>query len=649
MARLPFPGARAAVSGRLHRLWRWSLTHPKLSIPAAVVVVALAGALVAAVTGDDDRKRASRFRKGPRAEVLGGGLENVPGVAPPAVGPPVSGGPGSGGGAPGSTAAAQPTQQVIGRLPFAVRPVGRQPAPSPECVRFRGGTLGVAVAGQDPGHLNPAVDTNGGLHTAAEPMYNGLLGFDENSNPYPDLAERWVISEEGRRYEFKLRPGVVWHDGAAFSSADVRFTFKEALLKYHARTRASMSSAFIDIDTPDALTVVFRFNRPYAPLLQQLNVTEAPIIPLHRYRGTDPRDNTAANRSPVGTGAFRLASYNVNGVTLSRNPRYFRPSLPCFDGMAQRFVGDAQNGILALQRGDLHWAWTVPGASLAPLRGDRGVALPRARRGPGGGNCLMTVGFNLWQRGAKQDQIRSGGAPPHPILANPEVRKAIAQAVNRQQFLDAIEFRQGRVPAAPIHSAIGFAHVPQPIPAFNLAQANQRLDAAGFPRREGGMRFSIDFWGLSGGTQRTYGELLRAQLREVGVDVVVNERPLSGFAAQVFANRQFDTAIVSYCHGDDPQIGVRRQYHSAEISTASFTNLAGYLNPDMNVRWDQAGQQVDPGAARGAYAGIQALAVQDQPYLWLVETDFSRAHRANCAGFSYTDTGLFAQTAFCRR
>jgi peptide/nickel transport system substrate-binding protein len=99
-------------------------------------------------------------------------------------------------------------------------------------VPTRGGTLVVAISA-DPGHLNPAITTSGATHTAAELIYNGLLGRDERGDPVPDLAESWTVEQAGAVYRFRLRDGVTWHDGTRFTAADVKFTFEEVLLKLH--------------------------------------------------------------------------------------------------------------------------------------------------------------------------------------------------------------------------------------------------------------------------------------------------------------------------------------------------------------------------------------------------------------------------------
>src|SRR5262249_25404610 len=142
------------------------------------------------------------------------------------------------------------------------------PAPSPAApvaaTPKRGGTL-VVGATTDPGQLNPGLTTASPTHLVADNFFNGLLQFDERLEPQPGLAESWQVAPDGRTYTFRLRPNVLWHDGAPFTSADVKFTFEEILLKFHARTKAGLENVLAGIDTPDAQTVVFRFKEPYAP------------------------------------------------------------------------------------------------------------------------------------------------------------------------------------------------------------------------------------------------------------------------------------------------------------------------------------------------------------------------------------------------
>ena len=498
----------------------------------------------------------------------------------------------------------------------------------------------VAALDADPGQLNPAITTNGGVHTAAALLYDGLLGLDSALTPRPGLAERWEILDGGARYRFHLRRDVRWHDGAAFTSADVKFTFDSLLLRFHARTRASMAPAIMSVDAPDDSTVVFRFRRPYAPLLLQLDADESPILPRHLFAGTDPLRNPA-NTAPVGTGPYRFVSHTANSeYRFTANRAYFGGT-PKIRDVVLRVIPNAGTRVIALERGEVDWLFSVPGPERQRLLRNPGLHLVQAAVTPGGGNCITTLGFNL----------------DRPWFRDVRVRKAIAHAVNRQQFVDRVIFGEGRAADAPISSRIEFAYAAGlAIPAFDTVRASQLLADAGWRRTGSGVRVAHGVPGVVDGTpfvvnfkslpsQATHGELLRAQLRVVGIDLHVMPLESAVFAQTVFTARDFDTSIAAYCNGADPEIGVRRQYVSSSIAPVPFSNMAGYRNLLVDSLFELAGASLVPDERRRLYRTIQEIAVRDQPYVWLVETLGTRAYGPRCHGFS--TSSRFAATASC--
>ena len=524
----------------------------------------------------------------------------------------------------------------------AVWSLGSAPARA-EDAPVRGGTLVVAIV-SDPGHLNPAITTSGATHAASELLYNGLVGRDERGEPVPELAESWQVEQGGTVYRFRLRDGVKWHDGRPFTASDVKFTFEEVLLKFHARTRASMGAVLAGIEAPDDRTVVFRFKQPYAPLLYQLDATEAPIIARHVYQGSDPQTNPA-NSNPIGTGPFKFVSYaKGTEIRLARNPSYFKPGLPYVDGLVMRVIPDLSVQVLALENGEVDFLWELAGPLQSRIKSDARFQMARTGYNPGGSNCIMTMSFNL----------------DRPVLKELRVRLAVAHALDRQPFLSQILFGDGKVAAAPISSEIPWAHAAGlAMPKPDRAEAEKLLDGAGW-KKEGegprtargvpgvadGTRLSIDF--LHFPTFAKYGELVRQQLAVVGIGVVLKPLEPAVFAPMVFKDRNFDSNVISYCNGSDPEIGVRRMYHSSQIGPAPFTNAAAYRNPRVDALFDEASRTVERDKRSRLYRQVQEIVVQDLPYFWLVETVSTRAWAARCSGFKVW-TGLFAEGAFCRR
>lgn len=492
----------------------------------------------------------------------------------------------------------------------------------------QGGTL-VIAASEDPGHLNPGITTGFNVHAIADSIFNGLVALDDNANPLPDLAESWAVSEDAKTYTFTLAEGVTWHDGEPFTSEDVKFTFETILLQFHSRTKGGLEGILERIETPDERTVVFNFSEPYAALLQRLNVTEAPILPEHIYGSVEDIQTAEANLSPVGTGPFKFSEYVIDDrVVLTRNEAYFKESLPYLDELVFRIIPDSNTQLLALEGGEVDYIWRVPGGEVERLSQDDAVALYQVNSGPGGGFCIPTLTFNL----------------ERDVFSDIRVREAIAHAINRDQLVEQVIFGQGRAATGPINSQMEFAYTSDVTAyPFDIEGANALLDEAGMDRGDNDTRFSINLLHFPNFSK--YGEVIRQNLAEVGIDVELVPLDRSAFLPRVFGERDFDTNIISYCNNTDPSIGVARMYVSSNIGDIPFSNGAAYENADIDVLFSEAAQAADVDERGRIYGEIQGILTEELPYWWLVETQFTAASGANINDLKPW-TGHFAEEAW---
>jgi len=510
-------------------------------------------------------------------------------------------------------------------LPATAPAAGSKPAPAAQPVR--GGTIVVATSA-DPGQFNPAITTAGGTHFVADSLYNGLIFLDQQLTPQPDLADSWDISSDGKTYTFHLHPGVKWHDGIDFTSADVKFSVEQILLKYHARTKSGLEGVLDGVDAPEANTVVMRFKQPYGPLLQRLDVVEAPIVARHVYENQDPT-KADANLKPIGTGAYKLAEY-VKGdkVRMVRNESYFKPGLPLLDEIDFRIIPQSSTAVLALEQGEVDYIQGVPGPDLPRVQQSSNIVLAQSGAGAGGSFCADTMFFNL----------------SRPPLDQPAVRQAFAYGLDREQILHQVYFDQGRVARSAISADIAWATNPnvQQYP-HDEAKANQLLDQAGLMRGADGVRFKSTF--VHATSYARYGELMKQQLANVGIEI--NLLPLEVNAAndQNYIKKDFDLGFASYCNGPDPEIGVRRMYVSNNIGPILFSNGAGYKNDRMDQLWNQAASAITRADRGKAYVEIQDIAARDLPYLPIVETLGYRAWRNSLHDLHYW-SGELAEAAW---
>ncbi len=484
----------------------------------------------------------------------------------------------------------------------------------------RGGTA-VVVMNADPGPLNPAITTAGGTHTVTDQIFNGLVGLDDNLNPVPELAASWQISADGKTYAFKLQPNVMWHDGQPFSSADVKFTFEQGLLKFHARTKAALESVLDGIDAPDAGTVVFRFKQPYGPFLQRLDVVEASIIAKHIYDGKD-LEKDPATAKPIGTGPFKFTEY-VKGdhVTLDRNTSYFKKDasgmqLPYLDKAVLRIIPNVTTAEAALEQGEVDYLGSISGADLPRLQKNSSLTLVQGFGGSGGSVCQDVLIPNL----AKKPFDTVDG------------RRAFYSAIDRTFIVDQVYFNQGIPSTGPISSQMAWAYTSQVHPyPFNVVQANQMLDQAGYTKGADGMRMTVTF--THAASYAKLGEALREQLKAVGINLQLETLDVNAANDKVFMKKDFDLGVASYCNGSDPEVGVRRMYVSSNIGPILFSNGAGYKNPKIDQLFDQGAAQTDRAERAKTYAQIQQILTDDVPYFWIVDSQGYRAYRSIYKGF----------------
>jgi peptide/nickel transport system substrate-binding protein len=549
----------------------------------------------------------------------GGGAPAI-GTAPPAASTsaPTVAATATGTAAPAATAARTSATATSGQAASgtaAVAPPAFTPTAAGGVAPRRGGTVVVAVSA-DPGAMNPAITTAGGTHNVTDQIFNGLVGLDEQLNPVPELAASWEVGEGGKVYTFKLVPNVQWHDGQPLTSADVKFTFEQALLKFHARTKAALEPVLAGIETPDPLTVVFRFKQPYGSLLQRLDVVEASIIPKHIYEGKEV-DKDPANLKPIGTGPFRFVEY-VKGdhVNLERNPTYFRPDRPYFDKAVYRVIPNATTATQALEQGEVDYLGSVQGSDLERLRATKGITLVQGFGGSGGSVCQDVLIPNITKA-------------PFDKLA---VRRAFYQALDRQFLLDNVYFRQGGLSTGPISRQLSWAYTDKVrVYPLDQAGANAALDAAGLPRGADGNRVTVTF--THAASFAKLGEALRDQLKAVGIKLELESLEVNAANDKVFVKKEFDLGVASYCNGSDPEIGVRRVYVSTNIGPILFSNGAGYRNPEVDRLLDAAAASADRAERARLYAQMQQILTEDLPYFWLIDSQGYRAYRANYQGF----------------
>ncbi|MGI8550872.1 MAG: ABC transporter substrate-binding protein [Dehalococcoidia bacterium] len=476
-----------------------------------------------------------------------------------------------------------------------------------------GGTM-VLAQSSDPGILNPGITTSTPTHTAIGPMFNGLIALDTKLQPISDLALKWTAAPDAMTYSFDLAPNVTWHDGKAFSSADVKFTFEQILLKFSSRTRSSLMDILSSIEIPSATSVVFKFKAPYSPFLSLIDKINAPILPQHLYDGQDPQ-NSSVNQHPVGTGAFKFSEgVKADHYTYLRNAQYFKPGQPYLDKIVVRIIPDNAARELAFEHGEADF-FGPDTNNVDKLKQMSGVSV--TSEGSEGFANILDLAFNLEK----------------PLLQNLAVRQAIAYAIDKDFVVQSVYSGQGKAATGPVSSRLAWAYNSKvTIYPHDPAKANQLLDGAGYPKGGNGTRFKLVF--PHEPAMASLAEVLRDQLKQAGIVLDIQQLERNAWIDRVYMKRDFDFSYTNFENGPDPDIGVKRMFISSNIGPVPFSNEAAYRNPQVDQLFSRAAQILDRGQRGQLYGQIQEIVTRDLPYISLVETPSSSAFRNDYKGLA---------------
>lgn len=518
---------------------------------------------------------------------------------------------------PAPAATKAPAAPTSAPAAAATKPPAAQPTAAPAAAGAPkggpgkyGGTLIIAM-GYEPKVWNVNYDFDGGAPYLNMNVYSKLVNYDYVSNEiHADLAEKWDVASDAKKYTFYLRKGVTWHDGKPFSAADVKWTMEDILKQGDKSVTYKMISDIDTIQTPDDYTVVCNLKTANAVFLANVaSYYGFNILPKHRYEGTDVRANPD-NVKPVGTGPYRLVEHVVGShATMDANRDYWGPG-PYTDKLIFRFIPNLATAISALEAGEVSYS------AASPAFGDvkRLQSLPGLRVDPSISSIVQWFGFNF-ERKEYQD-VR--------------VRKAVAMAINRQEIVD--KLYQGFVKPAEGYytSVVSWANNPNAKqPAYDPAGAEKLLDEAGYKKGSDGIRFKTRYVAFTasiwGGPE--IAQMIKQYLAKVGIDVTVEVLEFALFNEKIRNKRDFDLVHSGGPRGPDPSEFLNF------VGSKGTRNVMPWINTDVDKLFDQAKATADQKQRAQFYYQIQDLVARDCPMVNIVEYSYMRPSRSDYSGF----------------
>lgn len=369
---------------------------------------------------------------------------------------------------------------------------------------------------------------------ASSPVYPTLNGIYEPLMIYstltgkliPWLATEYKWSADNKNLTFTLQENVKWSDGKPFSASDVAFTFnllrnKTGLIG-PGNNAMNTASGFVDtVTASDARTVVFTLKQPFTPGIY--DIAGQMIVPEHIWKDiADPSKST--NDNPVATGPFtQITNFQTQVVQVEKNPNYWQPGKPYIQGV--RILGLSGDQIhLAVANGQVDLAADflpdIEKVFVAKSPSTNGYWFPLTGQ-------MVTLALNNTKK----------------PFDDPNVRKAISYALNRNQMNTVAESGYSK-PADVTGLSDGHPLYKVADPSklgdwtnYNVARANELLDAAGLKKGGNGMRTNPDgtplkfvLTNVNGFTDWiAAGQIIVQNLKAVGIELTVTQVDFSGW------------------------------------------------------------------------------------------------------------------------
>jgi peptide/nickel transport system substrate-binding protein len=467
-------------------------------------------------------------------------------------------------------------------------------------------------AEQDPPYAQP--ENQGGQVIQGEGVAfvattNALLGSDSPTNPFnalvyetlvgsspidgqyvPGLADSWDVAADGKTYTFHLNPNAKWHDGQPLTAADCAFSFDaqadEATGSAYTGTFNSIVASWNAVDDHTFQVVA---TDVYPQVVFHGNAY-APIMPKHIWENvahadwaSDPGTTGADLSRAVGSGPFKWSEYDASSLraTVTKNADYWDDPAVIDEFVLQQST-DETAALEQLRAGDTDFYENVPGPDVADLdaQDDLNVAL------------YPTYSFSWW--GYNLDPEKT------TLFQQPEVRKALLYAVDRQSIVDNQLLGFGIV-ANGSQPELSIAYDPDKITTkygYDPDTAKQLLATAGWADSDGdgivekdGKKLSFQVMYGAGSSQTdSIVAAIQDYWKAVGVDGQPNPVDFSQVLVPALTdNFNFDVCLLGFnwdATGDQ----------SAMFKTSSYKqgfNAMKYSNPEVDKLMDQSNTELD--------------------------------------------------------
>jgi peptide/nickel transport system substrate-binding protein len=453
----------------------------------------------------------------------------------------------------------------------------------------------------EPKTLDPVGPSDNPSLWALHNVHDTLVRVSNDSNSIePDLAKSWEVSADNLTYTFHLRQGLKFHNGDDVTAEDVVFSLD--------RTRnpkecpySSMFDPIKEIQAVDKDTVKIVLSAPYAPILADLAMFNAAIIPKKYFQEVGGTEKFG--RHPIGAGPFKFEYWKPGEeIMFSKFDDYWREGLPKVDKLSYLIMPDATSRAIAVRGGAIDVAVYVPFNEVQSLKAAPGVKV---------------AVDPIWRHDFVK--INCGIKPFNDI----KVRQALNYAVNKEGIIKAVLFGFGKAATSYMPLVVYYNSDLQPYP-YDPTKAKALLKSAGY---EKGFKTAI---------LTTAGEpmmvsiatILQQNLQDIGIQASI-EKVEEGTRWDRLVARKYELSP-DYYTSDILDDDLLTDFGISFAGNQAY--FSDYNSPKVEELAALGRKTLDEKKRAGIYHEIQKTVMEDAAQIFLTTTPTATAMRDNVQG-----------------
>ena len=434
--------------------------------------------------------------------------------------------------------------------------------------------------------LDPRFSTDATGSQIGDLLFDGLTRVDDQGRYRPDLASEWT-NPDPLTYEFHLRDGFRFCDGAPLTSADIKATFDSILDPATNSPKRTALAAVDRIDAPTPLTIRFHLREPFAPFL---DVTTIGVLP-----GRMVRPGSSPIREPVGSGPFCVVEFNADDRVVLKRAAHAHTRPPRLAGVVFRIIPDSLVRLLEFKRGQIDLIQNA----VEPDAVDWLRRLPHTEVLTRPGTNIQYLGLNLHD----------------PRLADVRVRQAIAYAIDVRALIRGV-LRGLATPATGLLAPANWAYdAAGPSYPHDPKRAKELLDEAGYydPDGDGPLpRFRLSYKTTTIDLRRRVAEVIQQQLARVGIALEIRTYEWGTFYGDI-RRGNFHLYSLAWVGVADPDIYFQT-CHSSQVPPVG--NNRGFFHDDsIDALTEHARHALDIGERQRLYAEVQRRVAELLPVI----------------------------------